>query len=118
MPASHTYSNRAAGTVNPKVPFYWAFITAISYAGYNSVRGNSPVCLLLFGKRTSVSEEDSRQVCVARKKNPVRTHPQPPPFSHHIYSTSDRELKPNSWMYNFVEVSGHNIESFRIQCLH
>jgi hypothetical protein len=32
-------------------------------------------------------------------------------------------LKPNSWTYNFVEVSGHNLESsqtwdFRIQCLH
>ncbi len=31
--------------------------------------------------------------------------------------------KPNSWMYNFVEVSGHNLESsqtwdFRLQCLH
>ncbi len=32
-------------------------------------------------------------------------------------------LKPNSWTYNFIEVSGHNLESsqtwgFRIQCLH
>ncbi len=31
--------------------------------------------------------------------------------------------KPDSWTYNFVEVSGHNLESsqtwgFRIQCLH
>ncbi len=35
-----------------------------------------------------------------------------------------RTLKPNSWTYNFVEISGHNLlESsqtwgFRIQCLH
>ncbi len=34
-----------------------------------------------------------------------------------------RVLKPNSWKYNFVEVSGHGLESsqtwgFRIQCLH
>ncbi len=32
-------------------------------------------------------------------------------------------LKPTSWTYNFVEVSGHNLESsqtwvFQIQCLH
>ncbi len=32
-------------------------------------------------------------------------------------------LKPNSWTYNFVEVSGHNLDSsqtwsYRIQCLH
>ncbi len=25
----------------------------------------------------------------------------------------DGDMKPNSWMYNFIEVSGHNLESFQ-----
>ncbi len=38
------------------------------------------------------------------------------------FATFIREQKPNSWTYNFVEVSGHNLESsqtwgFPIQCL-
>ncbi len=41
---------------------------------------------------------------------------------HYNSKVSDK-LKPNSWTYNFVEVSGHNLESlrtwgFRIQCFH
>ncbi len=39
-------------------------------------------------------------------------------LSNHFYN-----LKPNSWTYNFVNVSGHNVESsqtwgFRMQCLY
>ncbi len=41
--------------------------------------------------------------------------------SRQVYSP--HQLKPNSWMYNFVEVSVHNLErfqtwGFRIHCLH
>ncbi len=38
-------------------------------------------------------------------------------------SSKKSDLKSNSWKYNFVEISGHNLESsqtwcFRTQCLH
>ncbi len=53
--------------------------------------------------------------------DPARIHNAPPPiFSLGIYFSSRfwyeiihnmRNQKPNSWTYNFIEVSGHNLES-------
>ncbi len=52
---------------------------------------------------------------------PVPSPPPPPPPYHSLQEK--KVLKPSSWTCNFVEVSGHNLESsqtwgFQRQCLH
>ncbi len=77
----------------------------------------SSLCASLMELAYPSWRERVRRIQVRRQQRAVEPHP-----AYSFYGAQVR-LKPNSWTYNFVEVSGHNFESsqtwgFPIQCLH
>ncbi len=123
----YRYSARAYSMIN------LSYGKNVCHESLNEILGPRRCCLFLMTMSIHIWLVEGWQVDRRQRRNWKRYTMLVYSFQNHVqvkkakFQAWQKEIladrKPNSWTYNFVEVSGHNLESsqtlgFRIQCLH